>query len=195
MILKFPKTEITISEGLRWSLHGVTNNKAWFGMQLFRRVLFFHFNFSYGVICLILFSHMWRHLYCLLTHTESGVLRHEEMNLIHNVDPTVNTSLRRITLVAVVQPFSRVQLFATPRTSTRQASLSFTVSWSLLKLMSIESVMPSSHLILCRPFSSCFQSFPASKSFPMSWLFALGGQSIGASASASVLWKGSSVAP
>ena len=45
--------------------------------------------------------------------------------------------------------------------------------------MSIESVMPSNHLILCRPFSSCPQSFPTSGSFPMSQLFASGGQSIG----------------
>ena len=72
-------------------------------------------------------------------------------------------------------------------TAARQASLSFTISWSLLKLMSIELVMPSNHLILCYPFSSCPQSFPESGSFPMSQLFASGGQSIGASASASVL--------
>ena len=51
----------------------------------------------------------------------------------------------------VVQSLSHVQFFATPWTAARQASLSFTISWSLLKLMSIESVMPSSHLILCRP--------------------------------------------
>src|SRR5574337_618980 len=50
-----------------------------------------------------------------------------------------------------VQSLSRVRLFATPWTSARQASLSITNSRSLLKLMSIESVMPSSHLILCRP--------------------------------------------
>ena len=50
-----------------------------------------------------------------------------------------------------VQSLSRVQLFATPWIAARQASLSITNSWSLLKLMSIESVMPSSHLILCRP--------------------------------------------
>ena len=49
--------------------------------------------------------------------------------------------------------------------------------------MSIESVMPSNHLILCCPFSSCPQSFPASGSFPMSQLISSGGQSIGASAS------------
>ena len=53
----------------------------------------------------------------------------------------------------------------------------------LPKPMSIESVMPSNHLILCCPFSSCPQSLPASGSFPMSQLFTSGGQSIGVSAS------------
>ena len=60
-------------------------------------------------------------------------------------------------------------------------------SLSLLKLMSIESMVSSNHLLLCRPLFSCPQSFPASGSFPMSQLFASGGQSIGASASASIL--------
>ena len=50
-----------------------------------------------------------------------------------------------------VQSLSRVQLFVTPWTSAHQASLSITNSWSLLKLMSIEVVMPSNHLILCHP--------------------------------------------
>ena len=75
----------------------------------------------------------------------------------------------------------------TPWIAALQASLSSTISWSLLRLMSIESVMPSNHLILCHPFSSCPQSFPASGSFPMSWFFSSGNQSIRASASASVL--------
>ena len=52
-------------------------------------------------------------------------------------------------LFSSVQPLSHVQLFATPWTAARQASLSITNSWSLLKLTSIESVMPSNHLILC----------------------------------------------
>ena len=86
-----------------------------------------------------------------------------------------------------VQSLSHVQLFATPWTAACQASLSSTNSWSLLKLMSIESVMPSNHLISGIPFSSCLQSFPASGSFPMSQFFESGGQSIGASASPSVL--------
>ena len=53
--------------------------------------------------------------------------------------------------VVVVQSLSHVQLFATPWTAAHQAPLSFTISWSLLKLTSIESVMLSSHLILCHP--------------------------------------------
>ena len=54
-------------------------------------------------------------------------------------------------IVVVVQLLSRVQLFASPWTAARQVSLSFTISRSLLKLMSIESVMPSNQLILCHP--------------------------------------------
>ena len=81
----------------------------------------------------------------------------------------------------VVQSFSHVWLFATPWTAALQASLSFTISWNLLKLMSIELVMPSNHLGLCHPL----QSFPASGSFLMSRLFTSGGRSIGTSASAS----------
>ena len=76
---------------------------------------------------------------------------------------------------------------ATPWTAAHQASLSITNSRSLFKLRSIESVMPSNHLILCVPFSSCLQSFPASGTFLISQFFASGDQSIGASASASVL--------
>ena len=56
----------------------------------------------------------------------------------------------------------------TPWTAACQASLSITNSWNLLKLMAIESVMPSNHLILCHPLSSCLPSFPASGSFLMS---------------------------
>ena len=86
-----------------------------------------------------------------------------------------------------VQPLSHVRLFTTPWIAARQASLSITNSRSLLKLMSIKSVMPFSRLILCHPFSSCPQSLPASGSFPVSQLFTRGGQCIGVSASESVL--------
>ena len=69
----------------------------------------------------------------------------------------------------------------------RQASLSFTISQSLLKFMSIEPVMPSNYLILCCPFLLCLRSFPASGSLAMSRLFISGGQNIGTSASTWVL--------
>ena len=86
-----------------------------------------------------------------------------------------------------VQLLSRVRLFETPWTAARQASLSITNSWSLLKLMSTESVIPSNHLILCCPLLLLPSIFPASGSFQISQFFASGDQSIGVSASTSVL--------
>ena len=75
-----------------------------------------------------------------------------------------------------VQSLSRVWLFATPWIAARQASLSITNSWNSLKLMSVESVMPSSHLILCHLLILLAQFLPASGSFPMSQLFSCGSQ-------------------
>ena len=86
-----------------------------------------------------------------------------------------------------VQSLSRVQLFATTWISAQQASPSITNSQSLLKLMCIESVMPSSHLILCCPLL-LLPPIPLSiRVFSNSQLFAWGGQIIGVSASASAL--------
>ena len=87
------------------------------------------------------------------------------------------------------QSLSRVQLFATPWIAAHQASLSITNSRSLPKLMSIESVMPSSHLILCRPLLLLPPNPSQHQSFQMSQLFPWGGQSTGVSALASVLPK------
>ena len=64
-----------------------------------------------------------------------------------------------------VQLLSHVQLFVTPWTVARQASLSFTISRSLLKLMSIESVMPSNHFIICRPLLVLPSIFPSIRVF------------------------------
>ena len=64
-----------------------------------------------------------------------------------------------------VQSLSRVRLFATAWTAARQTSLSITNSPSLLKLMSIESVMPSNHLILCRPLLLLPSIFPSIRAF------------------------------
>ena len=86
-----------------------------------------------------------------------------------------------------VQSLSHVRLFETPGTAARQASLSITNSWSPPKPMSIETVMPSIISSFVVPFSFCPESFPASGSFQINQLFASGGQSIGVSASKSVL--------
>ena len=69
-------------------------------------------------------------------------------------------------LFSWVQSLGRVQLFVTPRTTACQASLSITNSWNLLKLMSIESVKPTNHLILCRPLLLLHSIFPSIKVFP-----------------------------
>ena len=99
-----------------------------------------------------------------------------------------NSSTDGLSLEFIVfQLLSHVQLSATPWTAARQASLSFTVSQSLLKFMCIASMMPSNHLILCHPLLLLTPTCPPSGSFLMNQLFASGGQSIGASASASVL--------
>ena len=71
----------------------------------------------------------------------------------------------RVVQFISVQSLSRVKLFATPWTAAHQASLSITNSWSLLKLMSTESVMPSSHLILCCPFLLLPLIFPSIRVF------------------------------
>ena len=91
-------------------------------------------------------------------------------------------------LISSFQSQNRVWLFVTPWAVICQVPLSFRVTQNLLKFMSVESMMLSSHLILCY-YSSCLQSFPAAGSFPMSQLFTSGGQSIRAPASASALPK------
>ena len=68
-------------------------------------------------------------------------------------------------VIVVVQPLSRVRLFATPWTAARQASLSITNSWSLPKLVSIQLVMPSNHLILCHPLLLLPSIFPSIRVF------------------------------
>ena len=96
--------------------------------------------------------------------------------------------------ISSVQSFSHVWLLTTTWTAALQASLSITNSRSLLKLMSIESVMPSDHLILCHPYLLPHSIFPGIKVFSISQLFfsisqlfASGGQRTGVSASTSVL--------
>ena len=84
-----------------------------------------------------------------------GVYFEWRLELVYNSFPSVRS----------VQFLHHVQLFAIPWTAARQASLSITNSRSLLKLMSIESVMPSNHLILCRPLLLLPSIFPSIKVF------------------------------
>ena len=68
-------------------------------------------------------------------------------------------------MLSSVQALSQLRLFVIPWTAACQASLPFTISWSLLQFMSIESAMPSSHLILCRPLLLLPLMFPSIKVF------------------------------
>ena len=85
------------------------------------------------------------------------------------------------------QSLSHVRLFVTPWTTARQASLSITNSQSSPKLMSMELVIPSSQLILCRPLLLLPSIFPSIRVFSNEWALHIRGQSIGVSASTSVL--------
>ena len=89
--------------------------------------------------------------------------------------------------ISSVQSLSHVRLFATPWTTARQASLSITNSWSSPKPMSIELVMPSNHLILCHPLLLLLSIFPSIRVFSNESALRIRCQSIGVSASASVL--------
>ena len=89
--------------------------------------------------------------------------------------------------LSLVQLLSCVWLFATPRTATHQASLSITKSWSLLKLMFIESVMPSNHLILCCLLFLLPSIFPSIRVFPSESVLCIRWPKYWSSASASVL--------
>ena len=79
--------------------------------------------------------------------------------------PTIYFTYGNVYQFSLVQSLSRVQLFVTPWTTARQASLSITNPQSLLRLMSIESVMPSNHLILCHPLLLPPSIFPSIRVF------------------------------
>ena len=101
--------------------------------------------------------------------------------MLYNVVLVSAVQQSELVIVVVVQSLSCVKLFATQWTTTRQASLSFTISQSLLKLMSTESVMPSNHLILCHPLLLLPSILPSIRVFsnesallirwPKSWSF------------------------
>ena len=101
--------------------------------------------------------------------------------------PSSCVSLERKGRFLVVRLLSHVQLFATPWTAACQSPLSFTVFQSLLRFMSTELLMLTNHLILCNLLLLSPSKFPSIRVFPVSRLLTSGGQSIGASAFASIL--------
>ena len=117
----------------------------------------------------------------ILLHNDKGSIHQEYTPIINIYAPIIAASkyikqhLRRLKSKAIIigdfdqfssaQSFSGVLLFATPWTAALQASLSITISWSLLKLMSIESVMPSNHLVLCHPLLLLPSIFPSIRVF------------------------------
>ena len=92
-----------------------------------------------------------------------------------------------IFVVVIVQLLCLVQLCVTPWTAVHQASLSFTIIWSLLKFMSIELVILSNHLILCHPLLLLPSIFPGIRVISNDLALLSGGQIVGASVSATVL--------
>ena len=123
------------------------------------------FSVSHTFSLLLLWKWGWHlpsslHTWCWIGNQKSNFI-----NLLLSHNHTVSGLLilySSAPAVVVVQLLSHIQFFATPWTATYQAPLSFTISWSLLKLMSIESVMSSKHIILCHPlllFPSMFPSF------------------------------------
>ena len=103
----------------------------------------------------------------------------------HNIEQMISQFVWK--QFSSVQSLSRVRLFTTPWTAAHQASLITTNCRSLLKLMSIKSLMPSNHLILYHPLFLLTSIFPSIRVFPMSQFFTSGGQNIRVSVSASVL--------
>ena len=99
----------------------------------------------------------------IILHHKNSMDRGARWAIIHRVAKS-QTWLSTVQF-SWVQSLSRVRLFATPWTAALQASLSITKSQSLLKLMSIESVMPSNHLILCRPLLLLLSVLPSIRVF------------------------------
>ena len=139
----------------------IINNAALnIGVHMFSNYCLFSVDIYPGVGVLdhmvILFLIFLRKLHTVLHDGYTNLHLHQQCGMMPFIHIFTNTS------VQFSSSLSRVRLFATPWTAARQASLSISDSWSLLKLMSIESVMPSNQLILCCPVFLPLQSFPAS---------------------------------
>ena len=130
---------------------------------LFPKFLHFHFAYFCSSICWLDFL-----LYLNSGYSYTWILNNDKTSLIKINNSLLCPSPETISSppqFSTVQSLGRVQFFATPRTAARQSSLSITNAWSLLKLMSIEAVMPSNHLFLCRPLLLLPSIFPSIRVF------------------------------
>ena len=95
------------------------------------------------------------------THEYHQWYSYDQVKLYGKGEGNFANVIKRLNQLGSVQSLSQVQVFANPQTAARQASLSITNSWSLLRLMSIKSVIPSNHLILCYPLLLPPSIFPS----------------------------------
>ena len=146
----------------------------------------------FGSVCLVKFLSAWAKLSCNLPILNT-LIYHSKFLLWGGKNWGRKINWPDIMILFAVQLLSHVWLSVTPWTAACQASLFFTVPWSLLKLMSIESVMPSYHLILDEdeiiphPILLLPSIFPSIRVFSKELALSSGGQSIGVSALVSVL--------
>ena len=109
------------------------------------------------------------------THEYHQWYSYDQVKLYGKGEGNFANVIKRLNQLGSVQSLSQVQVFANPQTAARQASLSITNSWSLLRLMSIKSVIPSNHLILCHPLLLPRSIFPSIRvisnesALPMKW--------------------------
>ena len=123
----------------------------------------------------------------LFLHQTNRIYLFVEAQIFRETVCSLYRAAAQVDFLIQFSSITHVWLFATPWTAACQASLSITNSWSLLKFMSIKLMMSYNRLILCHSLLLLLQSFPASGSFPTSQFFVSDGQSIGVSASVSVL--------
>ena len=151
-----------------------------FVSQALRSGIYYNVQFS----CSVMSDSLWPHVWLFVTPWTAALQASLSITIsrsllkfksIESVMPSSHLILCHLFLVPSIflsiRVFSNELAFMLPWTAAHLAYLSFTISQSLLKLTSIELVMPSNHLVLCRPLLLCLQSFPASGSFQMSQLF------------------------
>ena len=134
--------------------------------SLFHRfVLFSHERINRTLLSLFFFFLFFSFYFFLNTHLTLAFILLGRRDLLHFFFILIHWMPKPQLTFSSVQSLSSVQFFVTLWTAACQASLSITNSQTLHKIMPIELVMPSNHLILCNPFSSHCQSFPASVQF------------------------------